>query len=87
MPHNIVFGPPGSRAEIGNAAQMMPATPDRKGNLYIPENKGIWGHSKMLEPGQTERLQLRAPRRPGRYDYVCTFPGHWLIMWGTLIVE
>jgi azurin/glucose/arabinose dehydrogenase len=87
MPHNIVFIPPGKRADVGNAAQLMPATPDRKGNLYIPENQGIWAHSKMLEPGQTERLQLRAPKQPGNYEYVCTFPGHWLIMWGTLKVE
>lgn len=87
MPHNIVFIPPGSRADIGNTAQTMPATPDAKGNLYIPANKGIWGASKMLEPGKTERLQLKAPTAPGDYEYVCTFPGHWLIMFGKLKVE
>jgi azurin len=40
----------------------------------------------MLEPGQTQRLQLTAPGAPGKYEYVCTFPGHWMIMWGTMNV-
>jgi glucose/arabinose dehydrogenase/azurin len=86
MPHNLVFGPPNSRTELGTTAQTMSATPDRRGNVYIPENKGIFAHSKMLEPGETQRFQVRAPTAPGTYDYVCTFPGHWMIMWGRLIV-
>jgi len=24
---------------------------------------------------------------PGRYPYLCTFPGHWKLMNGVLIVE
>jgi glucose/arabinose dehydrogenase/azurin len=88
MPHNIVFCRPGTHAEVGAAAQTLPAVPDRKGNLYIPEHKAILGNafSKMLEPGQQQRLQLTAPGSPGDYEYVCTFPGHWMIMWGTMSV-
>ena len=26
------------------------------------------------------------PATEGEYEYVCTFPGHWAIMWGKLIV-
>jgi hypothetical protein len=40
----------------------------------------------MLEPGQKEKLFIQAPRTSGNYEFVCTFPGHWLIMWGTLVV-
>ena len=71
---------------LGNAPDF--AVPDRKGNLYIPEHKAILGNafSKMLEPGQQQRLQLTAPSAPGDYEYVCTFPGHWTIMWGTMTV-
>lgn len=87
MPHNLVFVPPGSRTDIGNAAQAMTATPDDKGATYIPKEKGIWANTKMLEPGQTQRLQLTAPAKPANdYEYMCTFPGHWLIMWGKLKV-
>jgi hypothetical protein len=27
-----------------------------------------------------------APRREGDYEYLCTYPGHWEMMWGTLVV-
>ena len=30
-------------------------------------------------------LHFRAPSVPGRYPYLCTFPGHWMIMNGELI--
>lgn len=86
MPHNIVFAPGDSRTAIGTAAQTMPAVLDKKGQMYVPEGKGIFASSKMLEPGQKERLQINAPAEPGTYDYVCTFPGHWVIMWGRLSV-
>lgn len=88
MPHNLVFCRPGTHAEVGTAAQTMPAVPDRKGNLYIPDHKAIIGnaYTKMLEPGQKQRLQLTAPGAVGEYEYVCTFPGHWAIMWGKMKV-
>ena len=86
MPHNLVLVAPGSRQAIGAAAMTMPATPDKSGRLYVPDSKQILGATKMLEPGQKETLKLRAPREPGDYEFVCTFPGHWTIMWGKLIV-
>ena len=30
---------------------------------------------------------IDAPSAPGRYPYLCTFPGHWVIMNGVMIVE
>jgi hypothetical protein len=29
---------------------------------------------------------MTAPGKEGEYEYVCTFPGHWMLMWGKLIV-
>ncbi|MFO1448935.1 MAG: PVC-type heme-binding CxxCH protein [Opitutaceae bacterium] len=86
MPHNLVVVTPGSRPAIGTAATTMPAVPDRAGRLYVPVDKAVLAATKMLEPGQQERLLLTAPQQPGAYEYVCTFPGHWPIMWGTLYV-
>ncbi|MBU6327828.1 MAG: hypothetical protein KGQ89_09375, partial [Verrucomicrobia bacterium] len=31
-------------------------------------------------------LRVAAPEKEGTYQYVCTFPGHWTIMKGELIV-
>jgi azurin len=40
----------------------------------------------MLEAGKSETLSVMAPEAEGTYQYVCTFPGHWAIMKGELIV-
>jgi hypothetical protein len=40
----------------------------------------------MLEPGEKETIKLNAPDEPGDYEYVCTYPEHWKVMYGRLIV-
>jgi len=40
-----------------------------------------------VEPTRRTELNFTAPSAPGRYPYLCTFPGHWRIMRGVLIVE
>jgi azurin len=32
-------------------------------------------------------IWIKAPSQSGRYPYLCTFPGHWMVMNGELIVE
>ncbi|MDA1275764.1 MAG: plastocyanin/azurin family copper-binding protein [Verrucomicrobia bacterium] len=49
------------------------------------EPKFLWA-TKLLQPGQKEKLTFTAPGLPGMRGYVCTFPGHWLTMRGTLEV-
>ena len=29
---------------------------------------------------------MTAPAAAGEYEYVCTYPGHWEMMWGKLVV-
>jgi hypothetical protein len=60
---------------------------DKQGRAYVPEkDTRVIAATKMLDPGQKETLKLTAPKEEGEYDYVCTFPGHWMIMWGKWIV-
>ena len=42
--------------------------------------------SKLLQPRQVEQLKFTAPKEPGIYPYVCTYPGHWRRMHGALYV-
>jgi azurin len=86
MPHNLVVVLPGAREEVGAQAQTMPPKPDRDGRMYVPKNDKILAASKMLEPGQKERLKLTAPKTPGECEYVCTYPEHWKVMFGQLLV-
>jgi azurin len=87
MPHNLVLAQPGSREEIGTDAQTMPPDKlDPQGRAYIPANPKIFAATRLLESGQSERLKLTAPSQEGKYEIVCTFPGHWMAMWAKLIV-
>lgn len=56
-------------------------------NDYIPEDEAIIAHTSMAAPGETVSVTFTAPSEPGEYGYVCTFPGHWATMQGTMIVE
>jgi glucose/arabinose dehydrogenase/azurin/HEAT repeat protein len=86
MPHNLVVVQPGAREEIGRMAEAMPPRPDRQGRTYVPRSSKILAATRMLEPGEQETLQLTAPAEPGAYEYVCTYPEHWSVMYGQLLV-
>jgi plastocyanin len=87
MPHNLVFVRPGTREAVASlAASMRPDQLDFQGRSYIPDNQDVFAGTRLLEAGQRQNLKVMAPATPGEYEYVCTFPGHWTLMWGTLIV-
>jgi azurin len=87
MPHNIVVVQPGAREEVGTEAQTMSGAPNKQGKAYIPtKSKKIIASSKLLEPGQKETLKLTAPTKTGDYEYVCTYPEHWKVMFGQMVV-
>ena len=86
MPHNLVITMPGAHEEIGAAAEAMAAMPDARAKGYIPDSNKILWATKLLQPGQKEKLSFLAPRQPGVYPYVCTYPGHWRRMFGAMYV-
>ncbi len=90
MPHNLVIIPPGKHMEVGAAAMTMtPDKLDKKGRAFMPATfEGqVLAATKLLEPGQKETIKMKAPSQPGDYEFVCTFPGHAVLMWGVLAVE
>ncbi len=87
MPHNLVVVKPGSHEKVGTASSTMtPDKLDKQGRAYIPKSDDILAATKTLEPGQKEALKWTAPKEEGEYEYVCTLPGHFVVMWGKLIV-
>ena len=87
-PHNFVLVQPGCLEEVGLAANEMAKDPvAAKSGQFIPKSKKIIVHSRMLKQGEKETLRFKAPRKPGRYPYLCSFPGHWTIMKGVLVVK
>ncbi|MBI1177515.1 dehydrogenase [bacterium] len=95
MPHNMVVSMPGGREIIGPMSdKMQPDKLDSKGRAFIPSsvthlsqpNELILDATPLIEPGQQATLKLTAPEKEGDYNYFCTFPGHWPVMWGILVV-
>jgi putative heme-binding domain-containing protein len=84
MPHNLVITEPGAMAEVGGLAEKMGL--EGQPRDYLPDSKKILWATRLVTPGQTAKLSFTAPEKPGRYPYVCTFPGHWLVMNGVMIV-
>ena len=86
MPHNLVVITPGSLEEIGPLAERMTPEPDAQGRIHVPESPKVLHATRMIDAGQQTKLAFTAPEEPGDYQYVCTFPGHWRRMVGTLAV-
>ena len=87
MPHNLMFVKPGSAQKIAMAAAMLADKgPEKK---WVPESerKNILVASKMLNWKDKQVIEFKAPSKKGSYDYICTFPGHFPLMRGKMIVE
>jgi len=55
---------------------------------YLPDDRSaILYHTKLLGPGETDVITITAPDEPGNYPFLCTFPGHFAMMKGHLIVQ
>ncbi len=87
QPHNIVITKPGAKDKVMMAAMQMAAAPDGMAKGYIPEDADVLFHTKLIQPTQTEALEFTAPAEAGQYPYLCTFPGHGLLMNGVMTVE
>ena len=57
-----------------------------KSNDYIPNSDEAIAYTKMLGGGESTTISFLAPE-PGTYNYICTFPGHYMMMRGELIVN
>jgi uncharacterized cupredoxin-like copper-binding protein len=85
--HNLVIIQPGQNERIGFAANEMAKDPSGVTKDFIPDIPGILHHTKLLGPDEAQVLRFNAPTEPGIYPYICTFPGHWFMMKGEMIVE
>ncbi|MDX1637038.1 MAG: ThuA domain-containing protein [Balneolaceae bacterium] len=86
MQHNLLIIQPGALQEVGEAADEMAGEPDAAERQYVPDMPEILHATDLLNPNDTVRLSFTAPDDPGDYPYVCTFPGHWRTMQGTMRV-
>jgi len=81
MQHNIVFVKQGTEKDVAMEGLNFPKT-----NYFNSANPNVIAGSAIAAPGQTVTVEFTAPAA-GTYGFVCTFPGHFMKMIGTLIVE
>ncbi len=81
MPHNFVLVQKGEEKFVADAG--LKAGLDAN---YVPSIEEVLVSTKMLKPGEKVIITFPAPPK-GEYPYICTYPGHYTIMKGKLIVE
>ena len=84
MPHNILMVKPGKGDDVGLKAMALGARGFDVG--FIPESTDIIWASKLVDHATEQVIEFVAPKEPGAYPYLCSFPGHHLIMRGVFIV-
>ena len=82
--HNFVLLKKGTDVTAFTTAAVMAQQAE-----YIPAKfeSQIIAHTKLTGPGETAEVSFKAPTAPGTYDYICSFPGHFTTMKGTLTVK
>jgi putative heme-binding domain-containing protein len=88
MPHNFVIVAQGQLEKIGNTAEAYATQPGAAQRQYVPPmpDGTVLLSSRLLQTREIQQLNFTAPKEPGIYPYVCTYPGHWRRMHGALYV-
>ena len=86
LQHNLIISKPGAKDKVLEDAMKLLADPQAMAKGYIPDSQDILWHTKLLNKGDTDTVEFTAPA-PGEYPFFCTFPGHALLMKGTMKVE
>jgi len=87
VPHNWLLAKPGSLQKLGEKCNLMIA--DSKGiqKHYVADSNDVIAYTDMTNPKAEFTIHITAPKEKGDYPYLCTFPGHWMVMNGVLKVE
>lgn len=83
MGHNIVILKQGTDEAAFAVKAAEAQTTD-----YIPESEksSIVAHTKLLGGGEEDTIEFTIDKK-GTYNFLCSFPGHFALMKGVLIVE
>ncbi|MCI0456535.1 MAG: plastocyanin/azurin family copper-binding protein [Gemmataceae bacterium] len=87
VPHNWVLVKPGMLKTVGEMANRLIADPDAAARNYVPRADEVLVYTDVVPPQGTTAIHFRVPGERGRYPFLCTFPGHWMVMNGEMVVE
>lgn len=85
MVHNVVVLTSNSDDDANRIGMAAIAAGEAQG--YLPEDTAILAATPMAQPGETVNISFTAPAEPGLYRFICTYPGHYSLMKGVLVVS
>jgi azurin/glucose/arabinose dehydrogenase len=83
--HNLVLVKPGQKDAIFQAALVIGT--DAIQRNFVPDHPAVLASTPIVLPGKEYTLWLDVPSEPGDYPYICTYPGHGILMHGVLKVQ
>ena len=86
MGHNLVILNEGISA-IAFGGKAMQAGANATNALPDSVKGDVLAYTKLLGPGESETIKFKAPTKPGIHQFVCTFPGHYAMMRGIMVVK
>jgi azurin len=83
MAHNVVILKSG--VDIADFADVAH---NAKAEQYVPSSLDslIIAHTKLVGAGDSDKVEFIISK-PGVYDFICSFPGHWGTMQGKIVAE
>jgi azurin len=81
LPHNWNLVKPGTEASVALAGLKYG---EPAGYFDVSDHDSL-AHTPMAKPGESSEVTFTAPD-PGKYPYICTVPGHYMMMKGVLTV-
>ena len=83
MAHNVVILQSG--VDIADFADVAH---NAKAEQYVPSSLDslMIAHTRLVNAGDSDQVNFMIPK-PGVYDFICSFPGHWGTMQGKIVAE
>lgn len=86
LPHNVMVGKAGSKDAMMAAAVVVMTDPAGMTKGYKVETPALIAFTKLLNAGESQTITF-TPDTPGDYPYICSFPGHAVLMNGIIKAE
>ena len=92
LPHNLIICSPG-KSKGGDKGKEVIDAVLKLGEKGVEQNWEPKGHprilhsSGMVQPKKETVIWFKAPKKEGNYPYICTFPGHFELMNGMMVVS
>jgi azurin len=81
LPHNWALVKSGTEASVAAAGLKLG---DKAGYIDVSDHDML-EHTPLAKPGESSEVTFTAPE-PGKYPYICTVPGHYMMMKGVLTI-